>query len=92
MPGTTMLIEVTTYYEFENLCERIKKARKESPKTMTELAAQAGMSASNWYRIESDQVKRLPMETLRAMERALEVTLIEPLESIRDLPSSSSAV
>lgn len=87
-----MLIEVTTYYEFDNLCDRIKKARKDSPKTMTQLAAQAGMSASNWYRIESDQVKRLPIETLRAMERALEVTLVEPLESIQDLPSSSSTV
>ena len=75
-------IKRTIYYEIQGLGQRIKAARKASPKSMTSLAAEAGMSAANWYRIESEDLKDgLPEETLAAIESALGV-------SFRDVESN----
>ena len=68
---TAVKIRVTKYYECPNLGEKIKKARKKSPMTVTDLASQAGMSVANWYRIEAEENKILPKETLDAIVAAL---------------------
>ncbi|MBE9041819.1 helix-turn-helix domain-containing protein [Oscillatoriales cyanobacterium LEGE 11467] len=72
-----MLIEIITHHEIKDLGQSIKEARKNSSKSITELAARAGMSASNWYRIESSQVLKLPISTLRAIEESLEVRFLK---------------
>ena len=72
---TAVKIKRTTYYEIENLGTRIKKARLNSPLSVTALAAAAGMSVANWYRIESEKVQFLPEETAQAIESALGVDL-----------------
>ena len=49
----------------------IEKARKAHPSSLTKLAKQAGMTPMNWYRIENEEAKTVPWETLKAMERVL---------------------
>ena len=66
-----MKVRVTKDYEFPGLGEKIKKARKKSPLTITDLASQAGISAAHWYRIEAEENKILPKETLDAILAAL---------------------
>jgi transcriptional regulator with XRE-family HTH domain len=57
------------------LGDRIKQARQariNAGVSMTEIAAAAGMSVQNWYRIEKER-QSLPVETLQLMEKAVEV-------------------
>lgn len=75
-----MLIERVTRYEIPGLGDRVRSARLQSGKTLTALAAEAGMSHTNWYRIEREEVKTLPEDTLKAVERALGIQLIPPQE------------
>jgi transcriptional regulator with XRE-family HTH domain len=56
------------------LGERIKQARQARVNagfSMTEIAASAGMSVQNWYRIEKER-QSLPIETLQLIEDALQ--------------------
>ncbi|MBD2255143.1 helix-turn-helix domain-containing protein [Nostoc parmelioides] len=69
------LMRVTFSKEYPGLGEKIKNLRKASSKTITELAAEAGISANHWSRIEREQVQDLPIETLRGIEKALKTEL-----------------
>jgi len=55
-----------------NLGTKIKAARKADQRTLAAIAAAAGMSTQNWYRIE-DERQTLPEETLRLIEQVLNV-------------------
>lgn len=61
--------------EFPGLGDRIRKLREASPKSLTQLAAEAGISVPHWNRIENEKVRELPLETLRGVEKALGVDL-----------------
>ena len=73
MNAAITLLKVRRFidYEIPDLEAKIKKARKGSPKSVTELAAESGMSVANWYRIEAGKAEFLPEDTLHAMEAAL---------------------
>ena len=60
---------------FPGLGEKIRTLRKESSKSLTELAADAGISYIHWNRIENEKVRELPIETLRGIEKALGTNL-----------------
>ena len=62
---------VTVSVEIPNLGNRIKEIREEKNITPTQLAALAGMSTANLYRIESETTKSVPRETLKAISSAL---------------------
>ena len=66
-----MIIRETVDFEVPNLQYSIRYARGNSQRTLEELCREAGMSVSNWYKIENCEVKALPRETLRRMEEAL---------------------
>ena len=66
---------VTVSVEIPNLGHRIKQIRQEKEITPTQLAALAGMSTTNLYRIESETTKSVPRETLKALSTALEIDL-----------------
>ena len=65
--------------EVPNLGEKIKAARKADSRSITQLAAAAGMSAQNWYRIENER-QSLPGETLKLLESVLGVDFGVPGE------------
>lgn len=59
--------------DYPDLAERIRTARLASDKPITKLAAAADVSVSNWYAIEQERIKVLPVQTLRRMEQVLGV-------------------
>lgn len=64
-------VRVTKDYDYPGLGDSIRQKRKNNPKSVTDLASDAGMSVANWYRIEAEKVEYLPKETLDAMMSAL---------------------
>lgn len=67
------LMLVTLSVEVPQLGKRIKQAREASGLSPTEVAAMAGMSTANLYRIESEDTKSVPRETLQRLGAALSV-------------------
>lgn len=59
--------------EVPELGQRIRDARHESGRTITQLAAEADISVANWYAIEQERIKVLPIATLRRIEQVLGV-------------------
>ena len=74
------VMRVTFTRDFPGLGKRIRDAREEKGKSATQMAGIAGISASQWTRIENEEVKALPEETLRAIESALEIDLSVSLD------------
>jgi transcriptional regulator with XRE-family HTH domain len=70
-----MKVRKITDVEIPKLGERIKKARKKDSRPLTVLAAAAGMTTANWYAIEGEEIKNLPIETLRKIEAVLDIDL-----------------
>ena len=73
-------MQVTYSKTIPRLGAQIKQARLASSKSMTQLAADAGISVPHWNRIENEKVSNLPLETLLGIQRALGVEW-EPLEA-----------
>jgi len=67
------LMQVTLSVELPGLGSRIKELRESKGLSPTWVAAQAGMSVANLYRIESEDAKSLPRETLKKLSEALSV-------------------
>ncbi len=74
-------MQVTLTIEVEGLGQRIKKEREISGKTPTEIAAIAGMSTANLYRIESEDAKTIPRDTLRRLSEAIGVDFDQAVKS-----------
>jgi transcriptional regulator with XRE-family HTH domain len=70
-----LLMRIVFSREFPELGQRIKELRQQSKKSLAQLAAEAGISVPHWNRIENEKVQDLPIETLRGVEKALEVDL-----------------
>lgn len=68
-------VERVQLIDVPGLGARIRKAREADSRPMRELANTAGMTPANWYRIENEEVKKLPEVTLRAIESVLGVDL-----------------
>jgi transcriptional regulator with XRE-family HTH domain len=68
-----LLMQVTFSVEVPHLGARIKAAREKSGKSPTVIAAMAEMSVGNLYRIENEDTKSIPRETLQRLSGVLEV-------------------
>ncbi|MBV6626650.1 MAG: helix-turn-helix domain-containing protein [Rivularia sp. (in: Bacteria)] len=55
------------------LGSRIRQAREADSRSLAEICRQVGMTTMNWYRIEAEETKALPIETLRRIEEVLGV-------------------
>ena len=66
-------MQVTLSVEVPHLGPRIRAAREASGKSPTTIAALAGMSVANLYRIESEDTKSIPRETLKRLSATLGV-------------------
>jgi transcriptional regulator with XRE-family HTH domain len=60
--------------EVPDLGLRIKEAREKDPRSLRAIAKAAGMTATNWLRIEAEENKSLPVETLRRIQGVLGTT------------------
>ncbi len=70
---TLMKVRKTIDIEVPNLGSKIRKARERDPRSLSEICRQMEMSNMNWYKIESEETKALPIETLRRIEKVLGV-------------------
>lgn len=72
---------VTLSVDVPGLGVRIRQLREAKNMSPTQLAALAGMSSANLYRIESESTKSIPRETLKALSEALQVDLDEQVKA-----------
>ncbi|OKH52851.1 transcriptional regulator [Calothrix sp. HK-06] len=61
--------------DIPGLGKKIKEARLSDRRSLAEICRQIPMSAMNWYKIEAEDTKALPIETLRRIEEVLNVDL-----------------
>ncbi|MGJ3244923.1 MAG: helix-turn-helix domain-containing protein [Elainellaceae cyanobacterium] len=66
-------MKVLISLEFEGLGDLIKEARISARKSVSSLANEADMTAANWYKIENEETKALPLETLLRLEEILNI-------------------
>lgn len=59
--------------EVPKLGDRIRQAREADSRSLAEICRQMPMSTMNWYRIEAEETKALPVETLQRIEEVLGV-------------------
>ncbi len=55
------------------LGEKIRQARETDKRSLSEICRQIPMTNMNWYKIEAEETKALPIETLRRIEEVLGV-------------------
>ena len=65
------LMQVTLSVDIPQLGKRIKTAREKSGQSPTKIAALADMSVANLYRIEAEDTKSIPWDTLKRLGEAL---------------------
>jgi len=65
------LMQVTLSVDVPQLGPRIKAAREKRGQSPTKVAALADMSVANLYRIESEDTKSIPWDTLKRLGEAL---------------------
>jgi transcriptional regulator with XRE-family HTH domain len=68
-----MKVERKLIVEIPDLRERIKEARLRDGLPVRVLASAAGMTQDNWFKLESGVIKTVPEETLRRVEKALNI-------------------
>jgi transcriptional regulator with XRE-family HTH domain len=61
--------------EFPGLGAKIKQARESDSRSLIQLCGEIDMTPANWYKIENEDTKVLPLETLRKIESVLKVNL-----------------
>ncbi|WP_230966784.1 MULTISPECIES: helix-turn-helix transcriptional regulator [Nostoc] len=71
MSQNQLLMKVGWEIDVPELGQRIRDARHKSGRTITQLAAEADISVANWYAIEQERIKVLPLPTLRRIEQVL---------------------
>lgn len=80
------LMQVTLSVDVPNLGQRIKAARERRGLSPTKVAALADMSVANLYRIEAEDTKSLPWETLKRLGEALgEDFATEVMAALKDI-------
>lgn len=75
MMTTLMKVRRVTEIEIPSLGKKIKRAREQDPRSLVEICQIVGMTTSNWYRIEKEVTKFLPIETLQKIEEVLGIDL-----------------
>lgn len=71
MARSKILMKVGLEIDVPELGQRIRDTRHKTGRTITQLAAEADISVANWYAIEQERVKVLPITTLRRIEQVL---------------------
>ena len=68
-----MKVRKVTDVAVQHLGKAIYEARKKDSRSLAEICTLVDMTPSNWNRIEKEQTKFLPLETLRKIEEVLGV-------------------
>ncbi len=74
MRQSQTLMKVGYEVDIPGLGQRIRDARRDKDRQITQIAAEAGISVANWYAIEQERIKVLPISTLKRIELVLGVS------------------
>ena len=66
-----MKVRKTIDIEIPSLGDKIREAREKDGRSLAEICRQIPMTTMNWYKIEAEETKALPIETLRRIEEVL---------------------
>ena len=75
-----MKVKKVLQTEVPGLGSRIRQVREADSRSLAEICRRVGMTTMNWYRIEAEETKALPIETLRRIEEVLGVDIGVRLE------------
>lgn len=79
MSRNQLLMKVGWEIDVPDLGQRIRDARHKTGRSITQLAYEADISVANWYAVEQERIKVLPLTTLRRIEQVLGVDFgVEP--------------
>lgn len=70
-----MKLRTVVDQDVSGLGAKIKQVRESDERSLTQICAAAKMTSANWYKIENEDTKLLPLETLRRIEAVLNVDL-----------------
>ena len=70
-----MIVRKITDTKVPELGKKIKEARLSDKRSLAQICREISMSPVNWYKIESEETKALPIETLRRIEQVLGIDL-----------------
>lgn len=73
--SSSMKVRKTVDREFPGLGQRIRQAREADHRSLSQLCGEINMTPANWYKIEKEDHKVLPLETLRKIEEVLQIDL-----------------
>lgn len=68
-------MKIQAIIESKGLGDRIRSARKLDRRSLLDICREIDMTSANWYKIEKEEVKLLPLETLRKIEMVLKTDL-----------------
>lgn len=78
-----MIVRTVIDKEFVGLGDKIRRARKLDKRSLRQITEEVGMTPMNWYKIEKEETKTLPVETLKRIEEVLGVNLEVELEHLK---------
>ena len=88
MTITYMKVKMTIEVEVPGLGKKIEDARRSDKRPLTQICAQVDLTPMYWYQIEREEVKALPIETLRRIERVLNIDFGVNFERYNEPPQS----
>ncbi len=88
MTITYMKVKMTIEVEVPGLGKKIEDARRSDKRPLTQICDQVDLTPMYWYQIEREEVKALPIETLRRIERVLNIDFGVNFERYNEPPQS----
>lgn len=73
MTSTCMKVKMTIEVEVPGLGKKIEEARRSDKRPLTQICEKVDLTTMYWYQIEREEVKALPLETLRRIEKILNI-------------------
>lgn len=76
-----MKVRKTIDIDAPGLGERIRLAREHDRRSLAKICREVPMSTMNWYKLEKEETKAIPLETLQRIEVVLGVSFgvgVEP--------------
>ncbi|MGF1488265.1 MAG: helix-turn-helix domain-containing protein [Prochloraceae cyanobacterium] len=73
MTNACMKVKMTIEVEVPGLGKKIEEARRSDKRPLTQICEKVDLTTMYWYQIEREEVKALPLETLRKIEKILNI-------------------
>ena len=90
--GLVMKVRKVSDVDAPRLGARIKAAREADRRSLLSLCREVDLTPMYWYKIENEEVKALPIDTLRRIEAVLGVDFGVAFDAEGDRPLTAGGV